>query len=103
VPDPVANTTQRAARDGQQPGLRGALLRPGTDPLESVSSGLDPVDGSGQRPPQRLFQIVLGYRRHAVSCSKIDFSAAIARAVWLFTAPLLMPIVAAMSASERSA
>lgn len=41
--------------------------------------------------------------RHAVSCSKIDLSAAIARAVWLFTAPLLMPIVAAISASERSA
>lgn len=40
---------------------------------------------------------------HEVSCSKIDLSAAIARAVWLLTAPLLMPIVAAMSASERSA
>jgi hypothetical protein len=41
--------------------------------------------------------------RHVVSCSKIDLSAAIARAVWLFTAPLLIPIVAAISASERSA
>lgn len=42
-------------------------------------------------------------QRHEVSCSKIDLSAAIARAVWLLTAPLLIPIVAAISASERSA
>jgi hypothetical protein len=40
---------------------------------------------------------------HGVSCVRIDLSAAIARAVWLFTAPLLMPIAAAMSASEKSA
>ncbi len=30
-------------------------------------------------------------------------SDAIARAVWLFTAPLLIPIARAMSASEKSA
>lgn len=40
---------------------------------------------------------------HGVSCVRIDLSAAIARAVWLFTAPLLMPIALAMSASEKSA
>jgi hypothetical protein len=40
---------------------------------------------------------------HDVSCSKIDRSADIPRAVWLFTAPRLIPIVAAISASDRSA
>jgi len=38
-----------------------------------------------------------------VSCVRIALSDAIARAVWLFTAPLLMPIALAMSASEKSA
>jgi hypothetical protein len=41
--------------------------------------------------------------RHDVSCSRIDLRAAIARAVWLLTAPRLMPIALAMSASEKSA
>lgn len=41
--------------------------------------------------------------RHDVSCSKIDRSADIPRAVWLFTAPRLIPMVPAISASERSA
>ena len=41
--------------------------------------------------------------RHDVSRVRIVFSDAIARAVWLFTAPLLIPIARAMSASEKSA
>jgi len=36
-------------------------------------------------------------------CSRSARSAAMARAVWLFTAPRLMPIAAATSASEKSA
>jgi hypothetical protein len=40
---------------------------------------------------------------HDVSCSRIDLSAVIARAVWLFTAPRLIPIALAISASEKSA
>ena len=41
---------------------------------------------------------------HARSCcSRSARSAAMARAVWLFTAPRLMPIAAATSASEKSA
>lgn len=42
-------------------------------------------------------------RHHDVSCCRIDLSAAMARAVWLLTAPLLIPIALAMSASDRSA
>lgn len=40
---------------------------------------------------------IIGY-----SCSRTLRSAAIPRAVWLFTAPRLIPIVLAMSASDRS-
>ena len=35
--------------------------------------------------------------------SSTDRNAAIAREVWLFTAPLVMPIAAAIWASDRSA
>lgn len=38
-----------------------------------------------------------------VSISRTTRSDAIARAVWLFTAPLLIPIVDAICASDRSA
>ena len=41
-------------------------------------------------------------QHHDVSCSRIDLSADIPRAVWLFTAPRLMPIAVAISASEKS-
>jgi hypothetical protein len=41
-------------------------------------------------------------QHHDVSCSRIDLSADIPRAVWLFTAPRLIPIAVAISASEKS-
>src|SRR5437763_12010014 len=63
--------------------------------------------GQTQRSARRAAQVVRGGGRqafHAWSCcSRSARSAAMARAVWLFTAPQLMPIAAATSASEKSA
>jgi hypothetical protein len=62
----------------------------------SVSSGPSPgVLMSSPAHPHRPC--------HDVSWVSIVLSDAIARAVWLLTAPLLIPIALAMSASEKSA
>ena len=63
--------------------------------------------GQTQRSARRAAAGLRGGGRqafHARSCcSRSARSAAMARAVWLFTAPQLMPIAAATSASEKSA
>ena len=65
-------------------------------PRRSVSSM--PPSGVVMPSPARLRR-----PRHDDSWDSIVLSDAIARAVWLFTAPLLIPIALAMSASEKSA
>jgi hypothetical protein len=57
-----------------------------------------PSSGAVMPSPARLRR-----SRHDASRVRIVLSDAIARAVWLFTAPLLIPIARAMSASEKSA
>lgn len=79
-----------------------------SSPLAPGSTRLTAADSARRSACSRSFSGAVipspaSLPRHVVSCSKIDLSAAIARAVWLFTAPLLIPIVAAISASERSA
>jgi hypothetical protein len=82
---------------------------PLADPLKPVRPRLDLVRGSMQRMTQVLGEI-LSLRRHAVvpgsghySCSRAARRAAMPRAVWLFTAPRLIPIAVAICASDRSA
>jgi len=78
----------------------------GADPVESVGGRLHRVDGEPERVPEGPFETSLAGIRAAVAHvprSSTDLSAAIARDVWLLTAPLVMPIAAAIWASERSA
>ncbi len=74
--------------------------QPRPDPLQAVTSGHDPVRGRVQRVPQNL--LVLCVRAAHASRSSTTRSADMARAVWLLTAPRLMPIVVAIWASDRS-
>jgi hypothetical protein len=78
----------------------------GTDPVKSVGARLDRVDCQPERVPEGLLKPGMAGIRAAmahVPRSSTDRSAAIAREVWLFTAPLVIPIAAAIWASERSA
>jgi hypothetical protein len=54
VPDKMPGTVGRASRHGQRPWLRLAPTGPGTDTLESVSSGLDLGERSVQGTPEPL-------------------------------------------------
>ena len=77
-----------------------------TDPVESAACWLDRVGGHPQRVPQRSLQAGLTWFGASVahaSRSSTDRSAARAREVWLFTAPLVIPIAAAIWASDMSA
>jgi hypothetical protein len=83
-----------------------------TDPLQAVRARLQVVGGSVQLMPHELGEVVaVGTVRttgpvtgsHHGSCSSSTRSEAMPRAVWLFTAPRLIPIAAAISASEKSA
>ena len=96
-----------------RPGMLAGVGRPGpdprADPLQPVLAWLDLIPGSMQGMPQELAEVV-SWRRRAVgagsghySCSRAARSALMPRAVWLLTAPRLMPMVAAISASDRSA
>ena len=93
-PDEVLAADQRIrwwAGELKQAGLDG-----GMDELRARAF-LDLVLG---REPGRLRSQNLWARS---CCSRSARRAAMARAVWLFTAPQLMPIAAAVSASEKSA
>ncbi len=82
---------------------------PRSDALKAVRPRLDLVRGSMQRTTQVLGEIVSLRRRAVVagsghdSCSRAARRAAMPRAVWLFTAPRLIFIAVAISASDRSA
>ena len=82
---------------------------PGPDPLKPVGSRFELVRGSVQLATQELAEFG-SLRRYAVvsgsrhdSCSRAARRALMPRAVWLLTAPRLMPIAVAISASDRSA
>ena len=84
---------------------------PGPDPLQAVRVRLYLVRGGMQRlahevrefVPLRLRAVWTAAVSHNYSCSSAERSAVIPRAVWLLTAPRLIPIVSAISASDRSA
>lgn len=74
----------------------------GADPVQSLRTWLQRVDRRMQRGPQHAVVLVLtgvvgvdATIAHA-SRSRTERSAAIAREVWLFTAPRVMPIVEAI-------
>lgn len=99
VPDPPAGPDDRPDRRRR----RRDDLR--ADPVKPVSGRLDRVGRQPQRAPQRLLEHGLAGVRAAVahaSRSSTERSADIAREVWLLTAPLVMPIAAAICVSERS-
>jgi hypothetical protein len=96
-------------RRGMLAGIGRAGQHPGADPLKPVGSRFELVRGSVQLATQELAEFG-SLRRHAVvsgsrhySCSRAARRALMPRAVWLLTAPRLMPIAVAISASDRSA
>jgi hypothetical protein len=79
---------------------------PGQDPVKAVRGRLDGVRGGMERAAQHVVKVTLariGAAVRHVSRSSTERSAVIAREVWLFTAPRVMPIVAAIWASDMSA
>jgi hypothetical protein len=112
LPDPVSGRPpvesfgqpQRQPGPGDlEPGHR-QQPRPaqaGLNALETVLAGLDLVSRGVQRVPQ--CRLVVEYRAAHASRSSTVRSVAIARAVWLFTAPLLICIASAICASDMSA
>jgi hypothetical protein len=68
---------------------------PGADPLQAVSGRLDEVRGGAQRAAQDLLVVMFALTHHASRSSTLR-NADMARAVWLLTAPLLMPIIEAI-------
>jgi hypothetical protein len=82
---------------------------PRADPLESVRPRFQLIRGSVQLATQELAELG-SLRRSAVvsgsahySCSRAARRAVMPREVWLLTAPRLIPIAVAISASDRSA
>jgi hypothetical protein len=82
----------------------GPDLRP--DAVEPIGVWLHLLRGSMQRRAHKLREVMwlTGWwaGSHDYSCSSAALSAAMPRAVWLLTAPRLIRIVAAISASDRS-
>ena len=81
---------------------------PRADPLESVRLRFQLIRGGMQLATQELAEFG-SLRRYAVvsgsahySCSRAARRAVMPRAVWLLTAPRLIPIAVAISASDRS-
>ena len=92
--------------DGSQPAQEQAGALPGrlvgdpaADPLQAVPGRHDAVRRRVQRVAQAL--AVLGFRFRHDSCSSTLRSAAMPRAVCLFTDPLLSPMTLAICASGR--
>ncbi len=78
------------------------------DPLQAVRARLHLIRGSVEFVAQELGEVpplpaVAVAGSHHESCSSSARSAAMPRAVWLLTAPRLIFIAAAISASEKSA
>jgi hypothetical protein len=119
VPQPDDSGLEEAPHDAERheevgqvrptpAGMHAALPRRdlGTDPVKPVGAWLHRVDGHPERVPEGALETGFAGFRAAVAHvprSSTDRSAAIAREVWLFTAPLVMPIAVAIWASERSA
>ena len=85
------------ARIRSSPSVPGSIWLTASVSARRSASSM-PSSGAVMPSPARLRR-----SRHDVSRVRIVLSDAIARAVWLFTAPLLIPIARAMSASEKSA
>jgi hypothetical protein len=101
----------RQAERGQPvpPGRGVGRTRPDlfVDPLQAIRARLHPIGGSVQLAAHELGKKVVpavgtAARCHHYCCSNAVRRDAMPRAVWLFTAPRLMSITAAISASERS-
>lgn len=95
-------------RDGRRP-VRGPRRSPGLDlganAIESVVGGIHRIGCGVQSAPQRLIEGRLSWIRapvRHVSRSSTVRNAAIALEVWLLTAPRVMPMAAAICASDRS-
>jgi len=114
---PAATRVPAANQVSQEPSVRRRMLagvgragpHPGADPLQPVRSRFELVRGSVQLATQELGELG-SLRRHAVvsgsrhySCSRAARRAAMPRAVWLLTAPRLIFIAVAISASDSSA
>jgi len=106
---PASQAGQETARRRRVPaGAGGPGPHPRADPLESVRMRFDLVRGGMQRPAQVLPEVhrvggaVESGSGH-YSRSRAARRAVMPRAVWLLTAPRLIPIAAAISASDRSA
>jgi hypothetical protein len=98
-----AGSASGAAVGGE--GRGGADLRP--DALKAIGAGLHLLRGGMQRRAHKLREVMwlTGWwpGSHVYSCSNAALSAAMPRAVWLLTAPRLIRMAVAISASERSA
>ena len=66
APDPVPGRAEGVGAHGEQPRPGRAVADPGADPLQPVGARLDPPDGLGQAPPQRLLHAAL-WCGHAVT------------------------------------
>src|SRR6185437_12429856 len=110
---PAPESSQETTGRGRVPaGAGGPGPHPRADPLEPVRVRFDLVRGGMQRPAQVLPEVhrVRSLRRGAVESGSGHYSrsraarrAVMPRAVWLLTAPRLIFIAAAISASDRSA
>jgi hypothetical protein len=120
APEQVAQVPKDAgheARDGQPDAPRAresagaGRTRPDllADPLQAVHGGLHLIRGSVELAAQELGEVLplpaveAAAGSHHESCSSSARSAAMPRAVWLLTAPRLIRIAFAISASEKSA
>ena len=97
-------TLSSQGRGGRSP-IRARILSSPSVPGSTPLAASDKARRSASSRPSSSGEVMTSLTcppRHYVSCSRTDLSAAIARAVWLFTAPRLIPIAVAMSASEKS-
>jgi hypothetical protein len=113
APDQTDQESCDRQAEGGQPGKPGrgvGRTRPDllANPLQAIGARLYPIGGGVQLAPHELGKVVSvrvertapGSRHY--SCSNAARRDAMPRAVWLLTAPRLMAITAAISASERS-
>jgi len=75
--------------------------QPGSDLLQAVPGGLDGVGLGVQRAAEQLSRIKIGLG-HARLSSTVRI-ADMPRAVWLLTAPVLIPMIDAICPADRSA
>jgi hypothetical protein len=95
VLQPGRRSQDEFASDSLRPGKVGrpGLPHPGADALEAVGARLQRVGRRVQRIPQVCLVVEV---RHHASRSRTARNAVMALAVWLFTAPRLIPIASAI-------